>query len=58
LDLKKKRRIKVSKIKAKLEKQAGALGYTLTQKEAGGGTPPKGQAKERKEGKPAGGWNL
>jgi hypothetical protein len=54
----KKLRIKVSKIKAKLEKQAGALGYTFAQKEDGGGTPPKEQAKERKEDKPASGWNL
>jgi hypothetical protein len=65
----KKRRAKASKIRAKLEKQANALGYTLAQKADGSldldeasaareEPPPKEQAKEQKEPKPASEWSL
>ena len=51
----KKRRKEASKIRAKLEKQASALGYTLTQKDGGGHGREETEAKEAK---PASGWNL
>jgi hypothetical protein len=65
----KKRRAKASKIRAKLEKQANALGYTLAQKADGipgleevtaasEEHPQKEQAKEQKESKPASEWSL
>jgi hypothetical protein len=65
----KKRREKDSKIKAKLEKQANALGYTLAQKASTNPgvkegeaahveQPPKEQPKEKKEAKPASEWSL
>lgn len=65
----KKRREKESKIKAKLEKQARALGYTLAKKAstspgvkkgeaAHEEQSPKEQSKEKKEAKPASEWNL
>jgi hypothetical protein len=64
----KKRRAKAAKIRAKLEKQANALGYTLAQKADGipgleeatarEEHPQKEQAKEQKESKPTLEWSL
>ena len=65
----KKRRAKTSKIRAKLEKQANALGYTLAQKADGNPNleeaaaareehPQKEQPKEQKEHKPTSEWSL
>ena len=51
----KKRRKEASKIRAKLEKQASALGYTLTQRDGGGSGR---EETEVKEAKPASGWKL
>jgi hypothetical protein len=65
----KKRRAKTSKIRAKLEKQANALGYTLAQKADGNPNleeviaareehSTKEQPKEQKESKPISEWSL
>jgi hypothetical protein len=65
----KKRRGKAAKIRAKLEKQANALGYTLSQKADGNPDleevtfareehPPKEQPKDQKEPKPTSEWSL
>jgi hypothetical protein len=61
----KKRRGKASKIRAKLEKQANALGYTLAQKADGNPNLEEAAAareeqhsKEQKEDTLASGWKL
>ena len=61
----KKRREKAAKIRAKLEKQANALGYTLAQKDGEHLGSEEGEAareetppKEQKEDKTTSEWNL
>jgi hypothetical protein len=59
----KKRRAKTAKIRAKLEKQANAVGYTLTPKDSQHTASVQGEAtqeapKEQKAERQAHEWNL